>query len=429
MTAALLLLAATLEHGSWNERIHATHDLAEYGADALPVLRVAADDADWQVRMTAVHLMGRIGDAAVPDLARELDGEPCRTVRITALHWLGSIGTPAASDALRHGLQDESGMVRLVGRYWLEKGGAPSTSVDPDAATAEQEDLTTCATSPAPGRLERKVAPKPAAADDGAERHEAVVTPDPPVKRATETLAGVPPLPERPASERGSAAYSPTDRARLDELDTLLAPAAPGTPETMPKAPAGIAERPASVTAGADFEKGDARRARHATVAPVPPGQQAETMPAAPASLPERAAPETSGADIIVDTSAAKSAYDALPSLRKLLVDADPAKRARAADELGKRGAAATPAVGALAAALRDPDRRVRASAALALGNIGKPADAAVPALVAALKHGPEEVAWSAAVALGRIGTPRADKAFARYARQSAGDLVRGAKP
>ncbi|OGS37279.1 MAG: hypothetical protein A2506_06150 [Elusimicrobia bacterium RIFOXYD12_FULL_66_9] len=70
----------------------------------------------------------------------------------------------------------------------------------------------------------------------------------------------------------------------------------------------------------------------------------------------------------------------------------------------------------------------MRAAAALALGNVGPAADPAVPALVAALKKGPEEVEWSAALALGRMGTPRARRAFARYSRESAGALVRGAR-
>lgn len=408
--AAALLLAAALERGNWNERIHATQSLAEEGAQGLPLLRVAADDADWQVRMTAVHLMGRVGAPAVPDLARTLDGEPCRTVRLTALHWLGSIGTPEADAALRRGLDDESGMVRLVGRYYLEKGGAPK-GVDPDAATAEQEDLKACAASPAPGRLVRPASAPPSQSEE--EIHEVVVTPDPPVRRATETVAAV-----------------PAEGERLRELDTLLTLEEPGRrpPETMPPGAPGLPERPAPETAGADYARTDGRNAPDARVAAPPVAKAAapppETLPGGAPGLPVRTTAHPEGPAIPAGPDA-KIPADPLPALRRLLVDPDASKRARAADELGKLGGRAASATGALASALKDPDRRVRASAALALGNIGPKADSAVPALVAALKRGPEEVSWSAAVALGRIGTPNARKAFARYSLQAAGDLAR----
>ncbi|OGR94059.1 MAG: hypothetical protein A2V88_10160 [Elusimicrobia bacterium RBG_16_66_12] len=148
-------------------------------------------------------------------------------------------------------------------------------------------------------------------------------------------------------------------------------------------------------------------------------------MPAAPAGL-TRDHPAGAPADYASDDGKTKIERDPIPTLIAQLGHADVAQRSRAADELGKRGAAAATAVPALTRSLKDADRRVRAAVALALGNIGPAADAAVPALVAALKRGPEEVEWSAALALGRMGTPRARRAFARYSRESAGRLVGG---
>ena len=387
MNALLLLLAAAaggvpraLTHGDWNERIHAVHSLDARSAASLPSLRVAALDADWQVRMTAVHVMGRIGAPAVADLDAVLHREPCRHVRLTAAHWLGSIGGPEAEEALRRGLADESGMVRLVGRYWLAKAEGASAGEDPDAAAAAREDLRHCAASPEPGRAPwaETAAPTEAKPVD-----EPVLTPDPTEKAtsashpASENLPGAPDLPERAGPEHGTARAETLDRARLDELDVLLgrstAPA-----ESFPAAP---------------------------------PGSARSDPPGAPA-------------DYARDGGKSAPRQDPIPGLIAQLGHADPAKRSRAADELGKRGAAAEPAVPALTKALKDPARRVRAAAALALGNVGPAADSAVPALVAALKKGPEEVEWSAAMALGRLGTPRARRAFARYSRESAGRLV-----
>jgi HEAT repeat protein len=369
-----------LRRGDWNARVHATSQLGELGVDGLAGLRVAAEDADWQVRMTAVHFMGRVGAQAVPDLARVMEVEPCRHVRLIALNWLGAIATPEASEALRRGLGDESGMVRLMGRYWLGKEGEEDESDGADAAAASEEDLKHCASSAGPGLL----AARPSAADEAPSVHEAgAPNPSPRPKSdaeaVPETLPESPSVASRPETAQAAANIEPLERERLRELDELLEPR----------------------------EKPDA-----------------ESFPPGTPGL-ERPAPETGDAAIMPDAGTGKAAVDPLPALKRLLLDADPRKRARAADELGRRGAAAVSAETALIAALKDRDRRVRASAALALGNLGAAADSAVPSLVAALKRGPEDVERSAAVALGRIGTPRARRAFARYARQSAGDFLK----
>ena len=63
--------------------------------------------------------------------------------------------------------------------------------------------------------------------------------------------------------------------------------------------------------------------------------------------------------------------------LAQKLKDADPEVRRAAAQELGKMGAEAKPAVAALTAALKDKDLYVRRFSAQALGEIG--ADAGKP--------------------------------------------------
>jgi hypothetical protein len=365
-------------------------------------------------------------------------------------------------------------MVRLEDRYWLDKKGPADAAKDDDAAAASKEDLKYCESSSGPGHASWLDARRASAgsAADGPEIHEVVVTPDPP-KRAASSAAPVPETlpPGEPglsprASARGEARAEPLDHARLRELDTLLEPQgaeelpdAAGLPrrstaapegsvaalspdertlpnetvappnaaseaESMPAPPAGLPERPAPEGTAAALAPDD-RPIPNGTVA-VPKTKRApDSLPPPPEGLPERHAPATNGPAIMPDAGTGKVSVDPLPALKRLLADADPRARARAADELGRRGTAAAAAVPALVAALKDRDRHVRASAALALGNLGSAADAAVPALVDALKRGPEEVAWSAAVALGRIGTPRARRAFDRYARQSAGDFLK----
>jgi hypothetical protein len=76
------------------------------------------------------------------------------------------------------------------------------------------------------------------------------------------------------------------------------------------------------------------------------------------------------------------------------------ADRQRAAAALGGLGAAASPAVSALADALTDEDATVRQTAAEALGRIGPDASAAVPALTLALGDPEARVRETATLAL-----------------------------
>lgn len=88
-------LERRLRAGGWNERVHAVHAAGEMGAEDVPLLRLAAEDADWQVRLTAAHFLGRA--RAAEELGAMLRHEPCRHVRLTALHWLGSMGEQGSS--------------------------------------------------------------------------------------------------------------------------------------------------------------------------------------------------------------------------------------------------------------------------------------------------------------------------------------------
>lgn len=134
-----------------------------------------------------------------------------------------------------------------------------------------------------------------------------------------------------------------------------------------------------------------------------------ESLPPGPAA-PESAARERPAGAIVADAGTGKPELDPVPGLIERLADADPRRRARAADELGKRGLSARKAVPALRKALADRDRRVRASAALALGSAGAGASAVERELRAALRDRDEDVRFSAALALERFRRAGADQ-------------------
>ncbi len=90
---------------------------------------------------------------------------------------------------------------------------------------------------------------------------------------------------------------------------------------------------------------------------------------------------------------------DALDPLLDALAGDEPAARLRAADLLGRSGAAASAAVAGLCVALHDPVAGVRVHAAWALGRIG--GGAALTGLLAALRQDPSP---AVARALGSIG-------------------------
>jgi hypothetical protein len=127
-----------------------------------------------------------------------------------------------------------------------------------------------------------------------------------------------------------------------------------------------------------------------------------ETMPP---GKPGFATPEAARgtAEIVPDAGTGKPENDPIPALISQLLSKNPRTRARAADELGKRGLAAEPAVPALRRALKDRDRRARASAALALGSAGGRTKGVEGDLRIALRDRDEDVRFSAGIALERL--------------------------
>src|SRR5262245_12694817 len=91
-------------------------------------------------------------------------------------------------------------------------------------------------------------------------------------------------------------------------------------------------------------------------------------------------------------------------ALVRALQDKDAQVRARAAEELGRRGTDGRPAVPALTKALEDESAAVRARAALALWEIDRPARLVLPGLLAARRDGDPKFRARAEAAWAQIG-------------------------
>lgn len=93
-----------------------------------------------------------------------------------------------------------------------------------------------------------------------------------------------------------------------------------------------------------------------------------------------------------------------LQDLINTLKHADPRKRWKAAEAIGRQGPAAIPALSALVIALSDMDNDVRTSAARALGHLGNEAAPVVPTLQKMLASERDGgVRWGAAEALSNL--------------------------
>lgn len=412
--ASLAALKQTLAHGLWNDRMNAVHELGAFQTDAVPLLLFAADDADWQVRLNAVHYLGRLGKPAIPALSGLVRTEPCRHVRISALHWLGSMGEDAA-EPLEQALDDESNMLRLQSRYWLDKMGRGRDYPFQETVAASYEDLRVCASSEYGSRLHRPPVETPTpettptlgtgtfagAPTEAAEAAIPIETPPPaPVAHTEPTKVRVP-------NVGSPVAASTTQYAELDGMLGL------GPKQTLPPGEAAPGHE-GPERGSADLLAPRSRELDALAMAEKRNLGARERLPDG-AAAPARPEAERPGARLVEDAGTPKQELDPVPALIEQLASKEWRKRARAADELGKRGQAAAPAVPALRKALRDDNRRVRASAALALGNVGDAAEAAVKQLTRALKDKDEDVRWSAAVALGRLPGPAARAAFRRY--------------
>lgn len=416
---------AILDFGLWNNRVQALYDLGEEGKEALPLLVYSSDDADWQVRLTAVHFMGKIGPAAAPALGDIVRVEPCPNVRVSALRWLSGMG-PAGVAVLREVMtpEDEREMESLPDRFGTERMGKPLVIDAPGGAmTAEffdhGPDFRVCASSEYANRRKRRRVPASAQAARAAPPLAPVqALGDAPPDDSFEPVS-TPPIrpgkPSGPAPERLPDAPPGTPVAVIEVDPPLpadaetkrsrpsleIADARPsGVPETMPKAGPGFEPRETPAPREVPLEKPERRAvAAAAPRAPLPP---AETMPAAGPGL-HREPTERGEAGLVADAGTGKPENDPVPELIRRLSASEPRTRARAADELGKRGAAALPAVPALRRALKDRDRRVRASAVLALGGVGGSVDGVAGDLRRALRDKNEDVRFSAVIALHRL--------------------------
>lgn len=453
---------AVLDYGLWNNRVQTLYDLGEEGRDGLPSLIYASDDADWQVRLTAVHFMGKLGAPAAQALGEIVRVEPCPYVRVSALRWLTGMGA-AGKGILRDVMtpEDEAEMESIPDRFGTERMGKPLLIDAPGGAMTTEFfnhglDLRVCASSEYANRRKRfLVSPR----DRGTTaarvsiRREAPPRPDsfepvvtPPIRIAKAVVkkperlpdsppaAPVvvievqipnpgpkesekrPPVPEAfpPAAPAAPATPSMARIASLGpkeaqrrppspELDVLLSAKAP---ETMPRAGPGFGSREALVPS-VDFAKAPGARPIAATP-PAPPRAPlpaAESFPSAGPGIHHEPS-EPGAASLVEDAGTGKPENDPVPELIKRLSSAEPRARARAADELGKRGASALPAVPALRRALKDKDRRVRASAVLALGGVAGSVDGVDGDLHRALRDKNEDVRFSAVIALQRLQTP-----------------------
>ena len=408
-----------LDFGLWNNRINALYDAGEMGVDGLPLLRYASDDADWQVRLTAVHFMGKLGLAAAPALGDVSREEPCPNVRVSALRWLAGMG-PAGNKILKEVMspEDERDMESIPDRFGTERMGKPLVIDTPGGSMTADFfdhglDLRVCASSEYANR--RRHGPRRAKwavpAADLPQRFEVVVTP--PVRAAAAgglASASVKPererLPESPAvahmaliepeapAPRPKEAERSRPDAEIADRKTL------GVPETMPQAGPGVEPREAPTPTIAFAQASGPRPVMAAPPrAPLPAG---EVMPTAPEGF-NHPAVEHGEASLVADAGTGKPENDPVPELIKRLSAPEPRTRARAADELGKRGEAALPATSALRRALKDSDQRVRASAVLALGGVAGSVDGVVSELRRALRDKNEDVRFSAVIALQRL--------------------------
>ncbi len=380
-----------LDFGLWNNRINVLYDAGEMGDAGLPLLRYASDDADWQVRLTAAHFMGKLGLMAAPALGEIAREEPCPNVRVSAMRWLAGMG-PAGNRILKEVMspEDERDMENIPDRFGTERMGKPLV-IDPPGGSMTSDffdhglDLRVCSSSEYANRRRRgpRRAKWAVPAADLPQRFEVVVTP--PVRIAA-VKAATSRLPESPA---------PTTMV-LIEPETPL----PRRPETMPPGGPGFEPREAPSPTVAYSPVAGARPVMATSPrAPLPAG---EVMPTAPEGF-NHPAVEQGEALLVADAGTGKPENDPVPELIKRLSAPEPRTRARAADELGKRGEAALPATGALRRALKDRDQRVRASAVLALGGVAGSVDGVVGELRRALRDKNEDVRFSAVIALQRL--------------------------
>jgi hypothetical protein len=425
-----------LDYGLWGDRIHALYDLEGLGPRALPLLSYATEDADWQVRLTAVHFLGKAGPDAVPALAGLTEAEPCPFVRISALKWLSGLGETGRARYAQLLTPDDQALISaLPDHYGTERMGRAIVIDPPDGEMTSSFlnggiDLRVCASSERSGHRHQPPASSASAA---------APAPAPEEAPAPETLPDAKTLLKRLEPENPIAG-SPGQRRHAAEPDAMLTPTGTAqrfplttgtwsaqTPQsdvdyaTVPERSLAATDLPSRIIGqserfpqtgpgwseqepqtGVDYATVPARSLA-ATDLPGRDLGPREELPKGQA-MPWREKPETKAPGLAPDVGTGKLERDPVPTLIARLSLTDPRTRARAADELGKYGAAAKQAVRPLRRALKDRDRRVRASAALALGSIGVSNQGIIADLKRTLHDRDEDVRFSARLALDRLG-------------------------
>ncbi len=370
--------------------MRAVHELEYMQDDGIPALAVASVDGDWQVRMAAVHALGPLGRDATPILKYLMRHEPCPVVRLIILNNLGS-QAPEGAEAQAIDWMLSASNAEVNNCSDQARPGRAAWAAPLVGSVAKRPMVT------APAPPPRRPAP-PAPRPEPEESHESVVTADVAVK---------PVEPVAPKAE--SAPDSPTKNARYMELDSLLADRGPK--ESLDPAQK-IGRRP-DASPAVNIAPSAPQRPDARAEMPRRETGKAESLPKPVVPTPSFERPTEAEAKF--EAADGRAPHDAVPDLIRSLKSADARTRARAADELGNRGAAAVSAVPALIAVLKDASPRVRASASLALGNIGSVDDGTVPLLVKALKDKNLDVRYAATLALSRIPTPAARRAFRKY--------------
>ena len=424
-----------LDYAIWNPRVSAVYDLGDLGPDALPLLVYAVDDADWQVRLTAVHFLGKAGPGAVEPLFDVARFEPCPHVRLLALRGLSKLGREGAA-LYREVLtpEDEEQLARMpktkvMGRTVVID--APQGDMTKEFFDGVMVDPRVCASSERAGRL-RKHLKWPRGKERKDWSKEIVVTPEVTVGRDLRREAFEREEREYAEKERRMTAKERGDKRALDELfasnektngintktektektektarnDERIesnGKRIKGMAEVMPKHGPGFGDRVVE-NGAADYLAAARPELRRKNIEePLKRNDAtAETMPLGPPGIEHELA-ANGAADVNDDKGTGKIPYDPLQDLMRRLKSPEARVRARAADELGKRGRSASAAAPALRKALKDKDRRVRASAALALGSAGTGLSGVETDLERARRDKDEDVRFSASVALRRL--------------------------
>ncbi len=362
LLAAVLLLSESRAR-AFEEPAAAERHLA----DMIRVLETGA----WAERIRAVHELEYMHDAAIPGLALAMEDGDWQ-VRLTAVQALSPRSVEGLA-AMRRLLKHEPcPVVRLMTLHALGSHG-PDGEEQLKAmrwlSYASPQEVNACRDQAGPGRASwarrRGGAPSAAAAA-------------PPSARPAE-------LPGREPAYRASA---PEPEEIAQSHDVVV------TPDPVPRAaPAAVRRAPEELPEPTKFQR---RIELDAILDEPPSAPERGKAPSSNAIARASGTPESLGRPFALPGRGGDYAPDAQT----------------AADELGRRGAAAEAAVPALMRALRDKSPRVRSSAGLALGNIGVASEDVVALLIKALKDRSGDVRYAAALGLSRIDTPEANKAF-----------------